>query len=213
MNNQMGAALTTAFNELEISAIHLTAAPVSAATVNAISIEKLEPTSTLGQLKRHLHAWISRFLLLAQPLLFGFVFLAPTNTPMINICPQFGVPVAGMGYDTTTWTDYNLDAQAIQAVLNINSDRSFWVGYENGGFAWTNDVMPELTLTFTMADGSERWFDVFWSEQTPDAYYALPFANPTPYADNNGEHYGTHPCAAILMTAPEYQALLSAISA
>jgi len=144
-------------------------------------------------------------------LLSAFFVAIALQTPLINICPQFGVPVSGIGYDTATWTDYQLDAQAIQAVLNINAERSFWVGYANGGFAWTSDVMPELTLTFEMADGSERWFDVFWSEQTPDAYYALPFADPTPQADANGEHYGTHPCAAIVMTGAEYQALLGAL--
>ena len=130
---------------------------------------------------------------------------------MIAICPQFGVPVTGSGYDTDTWTDYQLDAEAIQAVLNINADRSFWVGYENGGFAWAHDVAPLLTLTFTAEDGSERWFDVFWSDETPDSYYALPFVNTAAYADANGEHFGTHPCAAILMTAAEYRALLEAL--
>ncbi len=139
------------------------------------------------------------------------IVLQVGSTPLINVCPQFGTPVSGTGYDTRDWTDYELDAQAIQSVLNINADHSFWVGYENGGFAWTNDVMPVLTLTFAMADGSERWLDVFWSEQTPDTYYALPFANPTPYADANGEHFGTHPCAAILMTRAEYEALIAAL--
>lgn len=139
------------------------------------------------------------------------LLLMTADSHLIDVCPQFGVPITGTGYDSTTWTDYELDAQAIQAVLNINAERSFWVGYENGGFAWTDDVMPELTLTFTMADGSERWLDVLWSEQTPDAYYALPFANTTHYADANGEHWGTHPCAAILMTNAEYQALLEAL--
>ncbi len=177
--------------------------------IDATLIENAQPPTVARRFRR----LITSLLTLLQPMLFGFVVLVPTNTPMINVCPQFGVPVSGTGYDTTNWTDYNLDAQAIQAVLNINSDHSFWVGYENGGFAWTSDVMPELTLTFTMADGSERWFDVFWSEQTPDAYYALPFANPTPYADANGEHYGTHPCAAILMTGVEYQTLISALNA
>lgn len=75
------------------------------------------------------------------------------SVPLIHICPQFGVPVSGTGYDTDTWTDYTLGPQAIQAVLNIDARRSFWIGYENGGFAWTNDVAPLLTLTFTMADG------------------------------------------------------------
>ncbi len=140
------------------------------------------------------------------------VILWTDPTPLIGVCPQFGVPVSGTGYDTETWTDYDLDAQAIQAVLNIKADHSFWVGYANGGFAWTSDVMPALTLTFTMADGSERWLDVFWSEQTPDAYYALPFANVIPYAEADGSHFGTHPCAAILMSRAEYLALRAALT-
>lgn len=134
-----------------------------------------------------------------------------TTAGIHDVCPQFGVPVTGTGYDTQTWTDYRLDEQGIEAVLNIDTSRSFWVGYENGGFAWTDDVLPVLTLTFEMEDGDERWLDVFWSEQTPEIYYVLPFANTTPYADANGEHYGTHPCAAILMSATEYDALISAL--
>ena len=144
-------------------------------------------------------------------LLVVFALLLHLHQPLLDICPAFGVPTSGTGYDTETWTEYELDAVAIRAVLQLDASRSFWVGYAAGGFAWPDDVMPELTLTFEMADGSERWFDVFWSEQTPDTYYALPFANPTPYADANGEHYGTHPCAAILMTAAEYKALLGAL--
>lgn len=145
------------------------------------------------------------------PLTAAFLLVLQLHTPLINVCPQFGVLVAGEGYDTATWTDYQLDAAAIQAVLNINAARSFWVGYENGGFAWASDVQPVLTLTFSAADGGERWLDVFWSARTPDAYYALPFANTVAYADSNGEHYGTHPCAAVLMTAAEYQALMTAL--
>lgn len=145
-------------------------------------------------------------------LLVVFALLLQLHTPLIGACPAFGVPTSGTGYDTETWTDYTLSPQDIQAVLNIDADRSFWVGYENGGFAWTNDVAPLLTLTFTMADGSERWFDVFWSERTPGTYYALPFANTLAYADVNGQHYGTHPCAAILMSEQEYRALIAALS-
>lgn len=134
-----------------------------------------------------------------------------TSSTLIGVCPSFGVPVNGTGYDTTTWTDYELDAEDIRTIINLQAGPSFWVGYENGGFAWTNDVMPELTLTFTASDGTERWLDVFWSEQTPDVYYVLPFSNPTPYADSNGEHYGTHPCAAFTITTAQYAALLDTL--
>ncbi len=133
-----------------------------------------------------------------------------SHMPLINVCPQFEVPVLGEGYDSE-WNEYVLDAAAIQAVLNIDAGRSFWVGYEHGGFAWTNDVEPVLTLTLYLEDGEERWLDIFWSEQTPEDYYALPFANTVAYADVNGEHFGTHPCAAILMTTAEYQSLLEAL--
>ncbi len=145
-------------------------------------------------------------------LLVVFAWLWQIITPLSAACPAFGVPTSGVGYDTATWTDYTLGPQAIQAMLNINADRSFWVGYENGGFAWPDDVQPALTLTFTLADGGERWVDVYWSPQTPDVYYMLPFADPTPRADANGEHYGTHPCAAILMTEQEYRALIAALN-
>lgn len=130
-------------------------------------------------------------------------------TPLSAACPAFGVPISGTGYDTATWTVYELDAVAIRAVLQLDASRSFWVGYAAGGFAWPDDVRPELALTFTMADGGERWLDVFWSPETPSTYYALPFADPTPRADAYGQHYGTHPCAAFVMTSAEYAALLN----
>ena len=115
------------------------------------------------------------------------------------------------GTTPVTWTDYELDAGATSAVLQLDATRSFWLGYERGGFAWPNDVRPALALTFTMTDGSERWLDVFWSPQTPEVYYALPFDDPTPRTDSAGDHYGTHPCAAILMTRAEYEALIAAL--
>lgn len=131
------------------------------------------------------------------------------KTPfMIDVCPAFGVPVSGGGYDRT-FVDYELSSEAIDAVLHIDASESFWVGYERGGFDWPEDVEPVLTLSF---DGGQ-WLDVWWSAQTPDVYYALPFADPTPRADGAGEHYGTHPCAAIRMTAEDFTALMEVIQA
>jgi hypothetical protein len=31
------------------------------------------------------------------------------------------------------------------------------------------------------------------------------------YADANGEHYGTHPCAAFVLTGDEYENLIAAL--
>ena len=133
-------------------------------------------------------------------LLVVFALLLHLHQPLLDICPAFGVPTSGTGYDTETWTEYELDAVAIRAVLQLDASRSFWVGYAAGGFAWPDDVRPALTLTLTMADGGERWVDVYWSPQTPELYYMLPFADPTPQADSYGQHYGTHPCAAVLLS-------------
>lgn len=138
-----------------------------------------------------------------------FAFLLQV-TPLAAVCPQFGVPVSGTGYDRA-WNEYTLDAADIQAVLNFDASRSFWVGYDAGGFAMPDDAADVLNLTLYTADGGERWFDVLYSPQTPAVYYALPFANTQAYADAQGQHYGTHPCAAILMTRAEYAALIAAL--
>lgn len=145
-------------------------------------------------------------------LLAVFALLWQAVTPLAGVCPAFGVPTSGTGYDTATWTEYELDAAAIRAVLQLDASRSFWVGYERGGFAMPSDARDALRLTLTTADGGERWFDVLYSPQTPGVYYALPFADPTPRADANGVHYGTHPCAAFLMTEQEYRALIAALN-
>ncbi|MBK9751735.1 MAG: hypothetical protein IPO91_33900 [Chloroflexi bacterium] len=138
--------------------------------------------------------------------------LQTLQTPiLIDVCPAFGVPVSGSGYDRT-FVDYALDAEAINAVLSIDASDSFWVGYENGGFDWPQDVQPVLQLTLMMADGAERWLDVWWSAETPEVYYALPFVTVEAYADAQGEHYGTHPCAAVRMSAADFEALREAIT-
>ena len=44
-------------------------------------------------------------------------------TPLAVACPAFGVPTSGTGYDTETWTEYELDAAAISAVLQLDASR------------------------------------------------------------------------------------------
>jgi hypothetical protein len=126
---------------------------------------------------------------------------------LLDICPAFGVPDSGVGYDRA-YVEYALDADAINALLAIDGD-SFWVGYERGGFAWADDVQPVLTVTLWMADGDERWIDVYGAASTPEVYYVLPYANTVAYADSNGEHWGTHPCAAVTISAGEFEAIMA----
>ena len=126
------------------------------------------------------------------------------------VCPAFGVPVSGVGYDRA-WNEYTLTESGIDALLNLDASQSFWVGYEHGGFAMPGDASDVLRLTLTTADGGERWFDVLYSEATPGVYYALPFANTQAYADSAGEHFGVHPCAAFTLTEADYHTLLEAL--
>lgn len=126
------------------------------------------------------------------------------------ICPAFGVPVSGSGYDSA-WNEYTLTADGIAAVLALDASRSFWVGYDHGGFTpayFESEENRALTLTLYTADGGERWVDI---TEHAGVYYVLPYAQTTAYTDANGEHMGTHPCAAFTLTESEYQAFMEAL--
>lgn len=126
---------------------------------------------------------------------------------VLNICPAFGVPDSGIGYDRA-YVEYQLDADAIGALLAIDGD-SFWIGYERGGFAWPDDVRWVLNVTLWMQNGDERWIEVYGAASTPDVYYVLPYANTVAYADSNGEHWGTHPCAAVTISGEAFEAIMA----
>lgn len=140
-------------------------------------------------------------------MLFAFVFAFLLQvTTLADVCPAFGVPVTGGGYDgafaEVTVTDTS-------AILNLPAGNSFWLGYERGGFApayFESD--PALTLTLWTADGGERWLDI---TEHAGVYYVLAYANTQAYADANGEHMGTHPCAAFVLTGDEYADLVAAL--
>ncbi len=107
-----------------------------------------------------------------------FAFLLQVNT-LIDVCPAFGIPVTGGGYDAN-WNEITLDSLAIQALVNLLAGNSFWLGYERGGFApayFESD--PALTLTLYTADGGERWIDV---TEHAGVYYVLAYAQTVAYA-------------------------------
>ena len=127
---------------------------------------------------------------------------------LLSICPAFGVPVTGGGYDAA-FTEYVVGAAGVDAILSLDTSRSFWLGYDSGGFAAAYfDSDPALTLTLTTADGGERWLDI---TEHAGVYYVLPYATTTAYADANGEHFGTHPCAAFTISADAFARLLATL--
>lgn len=139
-----------------------------------------------------------------------FVLFWQLSLPLIDVCPQFGTPTTGTGYDNTG-QEYTLGTEAIRAVLDISTARSFWVGYEQGGFAWPANARPVLSLSMWLEDGGERWLDAYWSPDTPDLYYVLAFYRTDTYTDANGQHEGQHPCQAVLLTAADYDRLIDAL--
>lgn len=141
-----------------------------------------------------------------MPLLpFVFAFLLQAQ-PLSTICPAFGVPVTGVGYDAA-FTEYTVTPEAVAAILSLDTSRSFWLGYDHGGFDPVYfESEPALTLTLYTADGGERWLDV---TEHAGVYYVLPYVTTTAYADANGDHYGTHPCAAFTISADAFARLLA----
>lgn len=137
-----------------------------------------------------------------------FAILFALSLQLATVCPAFGVPVSGVGYDSA-WHEYTLTADGIAAVLALDASRSFWVGYDHGGFAPAYfESEPALTLTLYTADDGERWIDI---TETGGVYYVLPYAQTEAYADANGEHMGTHPCAAFMLAGDEYENLIAAL--
>ena len=92
----------------------------------------------------------------------------------------------------------------------MDTSESFWVGYDSTGFVeeFLAATRRVLTATLWTAEGSERNVDVFWTHETPELFYVLPYSTVEQYADSSGQHYGYHPCAAFTISYTEYADLL-----
>lgn len=64
---------------------------------------------------------------------------------------------------------------------------NIWVGYENGGFDMPRSYIYGVVQ---FDNGTELW--VYYSRETPEYYYVMPFRNLKPH----GDPYGVHPCGA-----------------
>lgn len=93
-------------------------------------------------------------------------------------------------------------AQDTWDTLQTVTGRDLWLGYDNGGWETTGDEYGRYKLT---GDGWEVW--LFYSA-TRDEYDILPFSNPEPFADANGDHYGMHPCGGWAVDAAIFDALI-----
>ncbi len=106
-------------------------------------------------------------------------------------------------FDWSTWqTAYVQDPSVSAEPFSWDASRSIWRGYQSAQpFDQPNDAFKHWSVTMTDANGSEQWIHLFDSDQTPDIFYIYVFDNVQPFADNNGNHYGIHPCRAFAADA------------
>lgn len=106
-------------------------------------------------------------------------------------------------FDWSTWQtavvhDTNVSVEPFQ----WDASRTIWRGYQSAQpFEQPSDAFKHWSVTMTDADGTEQWIHLFDSAQTPDTFYVYVFDNVEPFADNQGNYYGIHPCRAFAMDA------------
>lgn len=84
---------------------------------------------------------------------------------------------------------------------------NIWLGYEQGGFAWPEDVKLMKWLRWGTSVGTRHIWIVF-SMSTPDMYYILPFVSMEISTDSEGKHRGVHPCGAFAVERKVIDTLL-----
>jgi hypothetical protein len=106
-------------------------------------------------------------------------------------------------FDWSTWqTAYVQDPNVSVEPFQWDASRTLWRGYQSAQpFDQPSDAFKHWSVTLIGADGSEQWIYLFDSVQTPDTFYVYVFDNVQPFADNQGNHYGIHPCRAFAADA------------
>lgn len=129
-----------------------------------------------------------------------------------GVCPQFDVPARLLVQhpDTRRFVEVT-DTNAIADVLTWGGDTN-WQGYERGGWIIAPDDVYTMIYAYP-ADYDEAanpWgfqlIIVYTNAAYPGIALPMAFANLEPYADANGEHFGTHPCYAWQMTIADVNA-------
>lgn len=103
--------------------------------------------------------------------------------------------------DKIAWAENDVTDSAYLAYLyKLPTNRTFWVKQGNyGTFAYPEDYRSWLDIflypDLEMKQGY-KLIEVSVSASHPLDCWLLPFVDMTPHADNNGQHYGTHPTGA-----------------
>jgi hypothetical protein len=109
--------------------------------------------------------------------------------------------------DSTT-IDRRATYRWFNRLMNIESSEYAWVDTESYGyFTWPDDVgiYAQVWLNLQDSDKDTPVILLYYSQQTPDVFYALSFHDLIATTDDNGNHLGQHPCAAWVVETSEFQ--------
>lgn len=129
----------------------------------------------------------------------------PASAQIDRVCHDLITPSRILAQNPATRRFVEVDAAAqIEALLGWGGE-SNWQGYERGGWI----VPPEHSLSMMYLypanydEQANPWgfqmIIVYASGIYPDLVLPMVFTNMTPFADANGNHFGTHPCYAFVM--------------
>lgn len=137
------------------------------------------------------------------------------DTTLLSYCDNFPLPVSVRIFDWNDWSTVELTNPLVaQIPVGWDARADLWRGYGSAKpFDQPDDARDRWRLTFFSADGTERWIQIAQSASTPAILYAYAFQIITPYADQNGNHFGYHPCRAFALASSEMDVLISSARA
>lgn len=150
-------------------------------------------------------ALFALFCLAVSFLIFGVA--GAQDRPSTPVFTCLGLSYADL--DTEYYIVYpNIDSSTITRLVGrawfndlmaIEGNQNAWVDTaEYGYFIWPDDTNIHVQIWLNLKDDSVDTpvILLYYSEQTPDVFYALSFHDLRATTDANGEHLGQHPCAA-----------------
>lgn len=148
----------------------------------------------------------------------GSVPAQPVPT-LDSVCRDWGDLVqAHYYYRPLRMTGTTEDPVALEGLGRWDMSTSNWIGYANGGWQHhpgrTVGQVSGMTADWQPEDpwGEGARLILVHESPTTDQYVVFVFTNLTPYADANGEHFGTHPCFAALMNRADVAAWFEMIA-
>lgn len=147
----------------------------------------------------------------------GMVMGSPASAQLQQQCRDLVTPARVLAQHPERRRFVEVEqAEQIDALLQWGGDTN-WQGYESGGWIIPPDRSLSMIYLYPEAydEQNNPWgfqmIIVYSSGIYPDVVLPMVFTNMTPFADANGNHFGTHPCYAFIMPRAEFDAWISEV--